>query len=169
MTSRSGRTGRRRLQGAAALAVATLGLAGCRQDGTGPANTAGPASNTTTTTRPRPAPVVGTISAFDQTSDGRTLVVHNAELHGMAGYIVVHAEEAEGPGPVVGHAPIPEGASDHVVVTLDRKVPPGPYWVMLHRDGGAPGIFEWPGPDGPVRPPVGLTYATKRIVVSDAQ
>lgn len=146
---------------AAGLAVA---FAGC--NGSDPQPNAQPNTSTRpATTAPRPKGVVGTITAFDQASDGTRIVVETAELHGMAGYIVVHAEESEGPGPVVGHAAIPEGTSNNVVITLDMTVPPGPYWVMLHRDGGAIGAFEWPGPDGPVRPPVGLTYATKRIVV----
>jgi hypothetical protein len=148
---------------AAGLAVA---FAGCSGSDAQPRPTAQPTALTRpATTAPRPTGVVGTITAFDQVGDGTRIEVKTAELRGMAGYIVVHAEEAEGPGPVVGHAAIPEGVSGDVVVTLDMTVPPGPYWVMLHRDGGAVGTFEWPGPDGPVRPPVGLTYATKRIVV----
>lgn len=111
-------------------------------------------------------PVSGSIRAFDQPGDGTTVQVSDAEIHGASGWIVIHVDQ-EGPGDVVGHAPIPEGASAKVVVTLDRRMPPGGYWAMLHRDEGVTGTFEWPGPDGPVRPANGtVAYASRRFVLT---
>lgn len=111
--------------------------------------------------------VIGTLEAVDQASDGTTVVVAEVTIHGAGGWVVVHADAA-GPGAVVGHAAIPEGTSNNVVVHLDAKIGTGVYWPMLHRDGDVIGTFQWPGgPDGPVRPPGGGTsYAARRITVS---
>lgn len=120
---------------------------------------AGPTSSTL-------AQVYGRVQGVDQTGDGTRLVIGRAELRGTSGFVVVHAENQGGPGAIVGHAAIAEGMSENVVVDLDAQVPSGPYWAMLHRDAGTAGVFEWPGPDGPVRPPVGLRYAQTRIVLA---
>lgn len=111
--------------------------------------------------------VTGTIEAVDQTSDGATVVVAEVTIRGAGGWVVVHADAA-GPGAVVGHAAIPEGTSENVVVPLDAKVGTGVYWPMLHRAGGVVGTLQWPGgPDGPVRPPGGGTsYAARRITLT---
>ena len=65
--------------------------------------------------------------------------------------VAVHADADGAPGPVVGHAAIPEGDSSKVVITLDAPVTTGSFWPMLHLDAGTIGTYEFPGPDGPVK------------------
>lgn len=113
--------------------------------------------------------VTGSLEAFDQESDGTTVTVSAVTVQGSPGFVIVHREDKGGPGPVVGHAAVAEGTSRAVVVTFDDAVAPGPYWVMLHRDAGQVGRYEWPGPDGPVRASVGLAYVQRKVVLSAAR
>lgn len=151
-----------------AAACLALVLSGC--GGKGPADRATgaqePPGHRSSSTVASPAGVTGSIEAVDQTGDGRQVIVRSADVSGAPGFIVVHREDKGGPGDVVGHAAIPEGHSTDVVVALYEPVVTGPYWVMLHRDAGSVGVYEWPGRDGPVRGPVGLAYVQTRVVVS---
>lgn len=148
-----------------AVACLSLVLIACGSEGGGDPG-ASDASSTTVESPTTEAVVTGSLEAVDQAGDGTRLTVDTATVQGAAGFVIVHREDKGGPGPVVGHAAIPEGSSRSVVVTLDEKVAPGPYWVMLHRDAGAVGTYEWPGPDGPVRGPVGLAYVQKKVVLT---
>ena len=87
----------------------------------------------------------------DQSSDGKTITVDAVNITGASGFIAVHADADGTPGPVVGHAAIPEGDSSKVVITLDAPVTTGSFWPMLHLDAGTIGTYEFPGPDGPVK------------------
>lgn len=140
----------------------SLAMSACGGDG----NNSSGASSTTVPVLPAGAVVTGSIEATDQVGDGTRVTVDAATVQGAAGFVIVHREDKGGPGPVVGHAGIPEGLTRAVVVTLDEKVASGAYWVMLHRDAGAVGTYEWPGPDGPVRGAVGLAYVQKKILLT---
>ena len=76
----------------------------------------------------------------------------------------MHADASGGPGPVVGHAAVPEGDSTSVVITLDAPITTGAYWPMLHTDAGTIGTYEFPGPDGPVKS--GADIVMKKITVT---
>lgn len=152
----------------ALLFCLALALTACGDSGQAalPAASDGSLPPTTLSTDPSLAPVSGSISAFDQTSDGSTVVVAGATIDGAPGWIVVHADD-EGPGDVLGHAAVPQGPSTKIVINLDKQVGTGSYWPMLHRDQGTAGTFEWPGPDGPVRPTNGkIAYASRKIVLT---
>ena len=110
------------------------------------------------------ATVSGTLDAADQASDGKTITVSTVNIKGSSGFIAVHVDTAGAPGPVVGHAAIPEGDSTSVVITLDTPITTGAYWPMLHTDGGTIGTYEFPGPDGPVKSADGVVM--KKITVT---
>lgn len=162
-------SGRCRLATGAGVLAMTLGGCGGSDDPASlPAGEADGSAAAVTTTVPEEVPVSGSISAFDQTSDGRSVTVATAAITGATGYLVIHTDDG-GPGmPIVGHAAIPVGKSSKVVVALDQPITTGVFWAMLHRDGGELGRFEWPGgPDGPVRPADGrIAYAEARITVT---
>ena len=108
----------------------------------------------------------GELTVVDQVSDGTTVEVASAAVYGTPGFLVVHREDKGGPGPVMGHAPLQEGGSAKVLMPMDQTLESGAYWVMLHRDAGAVGTYEWPGPDGPIRASVGLSYVEKRVILT---
>ena len=110
------------------------------------------------------ATVSGSLDAVDQTSDGKTITVSTVNITGSSGFIAVHADASGGPGPVVGHAAVPEGDSTSVVITLDAPITTGAYWPMLHTDAGTIGTYEFPGPDGPVKS--GADIVMKKITVT---
>lgn len=68
-----------------------------------------------------------------------------------SGWIVIHADQNGGPGPVIGYTAVADGVNKDVVVKLDvSKVTTPTLYAMLHMDAGAVGTYEFPGPDGPV-------------------
>ena len=125
-------------------------LSACGSDDNSSSTTAAPASAAPTGSAAGAA-VSGSIDVADQSSDGTTITVDAVNITGSAGFIAVHADADGAPGPVVGHAAIPEGDSSKVVITLDAPVTTGSFWPMLHLDAGTVGTYEFPGPDGPVK------------------
>ena len=143
------------------LAVLGLVLAACGSDSTS-STTAAPAAPAGSAAPG--AAVSGSLDAADQTSDGKTITVSAVNITGSSGFIAVHADASGGPGPVVGHAAVPEGDSTSVVITLDAPITTGAYWPMLHTDAGTIGTYEFPGPDGPVKS--GADIVMKKITVT---
>ena len=133
----------------------------------------GACSSSTKPTAATPAPVPaaaaaanvsGSLDAADQSSDGKTITVKTVNIKGASGFIAIHADLSGKPGPVVGHAAIPEGDSSNVVVTLDAPVATGAFWPMLHLDAGKIGTYEFPGPDVPVKS--GSDIVMKKIALT---
>lgn len=80
------------------------------------------------------------------------------------GFLVIHADNEGGPGPVLGFTPVEAGITADVAVTLDTAGLTPTLWPMLHVDTGAAGTYEFgtvEGADGPVRLSNGV--ATTRI------
>ncbi len=66
-------------------------------------------------------------------------------------WVVVRADAAGEPGDVLGQRPLAPGLHRDVAVILDRAAPGEGVFVVLHRDAGAAGVFEFPdGPDIPL-------------------
>ena len=149
-------TPRTSVAGLALLGLVVLGA--CGSDSTS-STTAAPAGSAAPG-----AAVSGSLDAADQTSDGKTITVSTVNITGSSGFIAVHADASGGPGPVVGHAAVPEGDSTSVVITLDAPITTGAYWPMLHTDAGTIGTYEFPGPDGPVKS--GADIVMKKITVT---
>ncbi len=66
------------------------------------------------------------------------------------GWMVIHKDSGGAPGPVVGYAAVKKGGSDNVVVKIDAYSATPALYAMLHKDLGAVGTYEFPGPDVPV-------------------
>lgn len=89
-------------------------------------------------------------------------VTASSVLSEGAGWLVIHADNAGAPGPVLGQTLLEAGLNTDVVVELEGDITPV-LWPMLHVDTGEAGVYEFgtvEGADGPVR--VGenvVTYA----------
>ncbi len=66
------------------------------------------------------------------------------------GWMVIHAQKDGGIGPVIGHAPVSSGENTNVTVAIDTDAATDTLYAMLHVDEGEKGVYEFPGPDGPV-------------------
>jgi hypothetical protein len=67
------------------------------------------------------------------------------------GWVVIHADADGKPGPVIGYAPVVEGETFDVVVDIDVDAATPILHAMLHVDAGKVGVYEFPGPDGPMK------------------
>jgi hypothetical protein len=102
-----------------------------------------------------------------QFCDPTTVVTVGAVTSDGPGFVVIH--EGAGEGPVLGHAPVPNGAHPGPFpVTLQRAVRQGETLVaVLHQDTGAVGTFEFTGPgspDGPATNSAGAPVAPDFVV-----
>lgn len=151
------RTRDRRLGTAVGAAVLLTSLAACGSTDTSTATPAtSPAGDAAASSAPAPdAGLTGSLTANDQTSNGRTLTVASVDLQGAPqGWIAIHADANGKPGPVIGTQQIQQGQSTDVVVTLDKPVPSGAVYPMLHVDDNTLGTYEFPkvpGADLPVK------------------
>jgi hypothetical protein len=157
-------TTRSSIAGLAIVGLFVLGACGSDDNSSSDATTAPAASAAPTGSAAAGAAVTGSIDVADQSSDGKTITVDAVNITGAAGFIAVHADADGAPGPVVGHAAIPEGDSSKVVITLDAPVTTGAFWPMLHLDAGTIGTYEFPGPDGPVKS--GADIVMKKITLT---
>jgi hypothetical protein len=68
------------------------------------------------------------------------------------GWMVIHASDAKGGvAAVIGYAPLKDGLTKNILVTLSRPAVNGEtLYAMLHADKGVVGTYEFPGPDVPV-------------------
>lgn len=133
--------------------------------GATPTDTATP-TETGTPTEDAP-PTTGDISVSDQTGDGTTVTVDEVTISGADGFVVVHLDADGAPGPVIGHAPVDEGTSTDVVVTLDEPLADATVWPMLHVDAGVLGTYEFPGADVPVTADGQVVVASLAYTVDD--
>ncbi|HEC23029.1 MAG TPA: hypothetical protein ENI95_08940 [Chloroflexi bacterium] len=91
------------------------------------------------------------VSVSDQEiGPGNTVTVDSITAD-VAGWIVIHADNNGAPGPIIGVAPVDAGTTTGQRVAIDLRRATETLYAMLHVDGGTPGLFEFPGPDGPAR------------------
>jgi hypothetical protein len=97
------------------------------------------------------------LEADEQTSDGSTIIVKQANLPAN-GFIAVHADNAGSPGPVIGRSDLlPAGENTDVVITLDTPLAEsGILWPMVHIDMDRDGEYTFVPPDNAVDVP-GIT------------
>ncbi len=94
-----------------------------------------------------PTPVV---AVADQESDGTTVTVDSV-VAAQDGWLVIHLDDNGAPGPVLGQTAVVAGETTAVTVSLDEPLSAETaLWAMLHVDEGDAGVYEFPGPDGPV-------------------
>jgi hypothetical protein len=89
------------------------------------------------------------------------------------GWIVIHLDD-NGPGAVVGFAPVKDGVNKNVVVKIDTYTATPKLYAMLHKDAGKVGTYEFPGADVPVMsggkmvsPAFVVTDLDARVTVKD--
>lgn len=102
----------------------------------------------TGTMLPQPgAPAVG---VADQTADGKSVTVDSV-VAVQPGWMVIHTDDSDKPGPVLGQTQVISGVNYGVTVNLDPPLAGDTkLWAMLHIDEGVAGEYEFPGADGPV-------------------
>lgn len=66
-------------------------------------------------------------------------------------WVVIHVDDNGAPGAVIGYAPLSQGENVDVVVDIDEAAATPLLHAMLHEDSGAVGIYEFPGPDAPIK------------------
>ena len=88
----------------------------------------------------------GTLSAMDQSSDGKSVVVAAVDLKAGSngGWIALHAALNGKPGPVKFWVAVPAGASSNVKIPTPDGITSGAYWPMLHVDDHTVGTYEFP-------------------------
>jgi hypothetical protein len=86
---------------------------------------------------------------------------------------VIHLDD-NGPGAVVGFAPVKDGVNRNVVVKIDTYTATPKLYAMLHKDAGKVGTYEFPGADVPVMnggkmvsPAFVVTDLDARVIVKD--
>lgn len=82
--------------------------------------------------------------------EGNTVVVPSTTSEGP-GWMVIHADEDGGPGPVIGWTAVEAGENSDVEVELDPEGITETLHAMLHVDAGVEGEYEFPGDDVPAQ------------------
>lgn len=152
-----------------------------KADGTGMAGTivvqeAGAAQPTAEAAAPAAQPTAEAAPATAQNSidvDDQALTnnsVNISEVYAAQdGWMVIHLDENNAPGRVIGHTAVKQGESNDVKVQLSENVPAGTkVWPMLHIDAGTIGTYEFPGPDVPAKDANGQTVM-KQITLTGGQ
>jgi len=112
-----------------------------------------------------PPPLEPLVSAVNQVADPADEVVVARVVASDSAWLAVRADDAGAPGAVLGHVAVAAGATDEVVVALDRPATDGErLWAVLHADAGLPGAWEFPGPDEPLRDGEGALVADSFLV-----
>lgn len=86
----------------------------------------------------------------EQSGDGTTVTVPQAEISGVDGWLAIHADDNGRPGEVLGHAPLREGKNADVVVRLDQPTSSGRVYAMVHADDPNDDAYTFPDGDPPV-------------------
>lgn len=105
---------------------------------------------TTATGTPVPQPGTPAVAVADQASDGTSVTVDSV-VAVQPGWMVIHSDDGDKPGPVLGQTQVISGVNYAVTVSLDPPLAgDSKLWAMLHVDEGEAGVYEFPGADGPV-------------------
>lgn len=94
------------------------------------------------------------IAGDGRPQNAQPTLVADSVLADENGFLVVHADGGNAPGPVIGYTPVRAGTNLNVEVALDVKGITPVVWPMLHVDTGEPRVYEFgtvEGADGPVR------------------
>ncbi len=94
--------------------------------------------------------MVPSVTVSDQDASAGTVTIEKV-VADQPGWIVIHADQDGGPGPVIiGFAPVGVGNNSNVTVEIDLDQATETLYAMLHLDLGAAGEYEFPGEDAPV-------------------
>lgn len=109
---------------------------------------------------PAPASSTTRLNALDITNQsiGGNANVRVAEVFSEnPSWIVIHADQGHGAGPIIGWTRIPAGENlnVHIKLNLPPTLEASGLYAVLHADRGTRGRFEYPGPDAPTMDPQG--------------
>jgi hypothetical protein len=126
---------------AAAPSSSTAAASTSAASGYGPSSSSAASSSAAA-----PAAATGTLTAADQSSDGKSVVVASVDLQAgtQGGWIALHMDVGGKPGPVKYEVAIPAGASTNVTIPTPEGIATGAYWPMLHVDDHVIGTYEFP-------------------------
>ncbi len=132
-----------------AAAPTTPAAAPSTSSGSGSGYGSAPTSAVPSSAAPSSAAVpaaTGTLSAVDQTNNGKSVMVASVDLQagGKGGWVALHADLNGKPGPVKYEVAVPAGASTNVTIPTPGGIPTGGYWPMLHVDDHTVGTYEFP-------------------------
>ncbi len=90
------------------------------------------------------------VTADDQEIiDGKIIIAK--VVSDAPGWLIIHSDNNNMPGPVIGQVYVQKGENINLPVELDiPKITPK-LFAMLHVDAGGIGIYEFPGVDAPVK------------------
>jgi plastocyanin len=113
------------------------------------------------------------VRAYDQPLDSMNELWFSQVLLDQPGWVVVHADEGDAPGAVLGYSSaLPPGLSTGVTVTIDPSAVGSTVWGMLHYDTGAAGVYEFgevEGADTPVLDAGGSPVMSSLLVLPPEQ
>jgi len=89
------------------------------------------------------------VAVSDQPIENGTVTVDSVVSVGP-GWIVIHSEADDAPGPVIGYAAVEDGENEDVVVEIDVDLATETLYAMLHADTDEIGVFDFPDADPPV-------------------
>ena len=93
------------------------------------------------------AVVLNAVSIVDQILGERNTFTIAAVTAAEPGWIAIHAQVDDSPGPILGLEPVSAGTHENLVVRIDIDDLTDVLYAMLYVDGGAPEIFEFPPSD----------------------
>lgn len=96
------------------------------------------------------APTAALDTGAEQSGDGTTVTVPQAEISGVDGWLAIHADDNGQPGEVLGRAPLREGENADVAVPLDAPASSGRLYAMVHADDPDDDRYTFPDGDPPV-------------------
>jgi hypothetical protein len=105
-------------------------------------------SPTPTTT---PEPITPTIDVDNQTIDDSSQIMINKVTIDQPGWIVIQSDDDGEPGYVLGFSQLDNFKSENITVGIDPKMASSVLFAVLYIDRGITGVFEFPGPDTPVK------------------
>src|SRR5690606_27799110 len=89
------------------------------------------------------------LTVEDQSLSETNSVVVPRVVSDGPGWMVIHADDAGGPGPVIGWPGVEDGENTDVEVEIDPAGLTDTVHAMLHVDVGVEGEYEFPGDDIP--------------------
>jgi plastocyanin len=106
---------------------------------------------TVTSGQPMADAVTPSVLVADQEIVDGTVTIAEVQSNGP-GWLVVHAQTENKPGPILGYEPVADGLNEGVRVEIDLAGATEILYAMLHTDSGEIGTWEFPdGPDAPVQ------------------
>ena len=92
--------------------------------------------------------ITPSVTVEEQQVQGGTVTIARV-VSAEPGWMVIHAEKGDKPGPVIGWTAVSQGDNSDVVVTIDTGKWTSTLFAMLHIDAGEVGAYEFPGADAP--------------------